>query len=178
MTDFLFLGSKNRCEWWLQPWNQKTASWQESNDKPRQHAEKQRHYSANKGPCSQGYGLPSGQVWLQERDRKEGGTPKIWCRLTFMHWRSKWQPIVVFLPGEFQGRGEPGGLPSMGSHRVGYDWSDLATAAATVVLEKTPESPLDSKEIKPISLKGNQPWILIGRKLKCQYFGHLMRTAD
>ena len=27
--------------------------------------------------------------------------------------------------------GEPGGLPSMGSHRVGYDWSDLAAAAAT-----------------------------------------------
>ena len=32
----------------------------------------------------------------------------------------------------------------------------------TVVLEKTPESPLDSK-IKPINLKGNQPCILIGR---------------
>ena len=29
------------------------------------------------------------------------------------------------------GMGEPGGLPSMGSHRVGHDWSDLATAAAT-----------------------------------------------
>ena len=28
------------------------------------------------------------------------------------------------------GTGEPGGLPSMGSHRVGHDWSDLATAAA------------------------------------------------
>ena len=27
------------------------------------------------------------------------------------------------------GTGEPGGLPSMGSHRVGYDWSDLAGAA-------------------------------------------------
>ena len=32
----------------------------------------------------------------------------------------------------------------------------------TVVLEKTPESPLDSKEIKPITLKGSQPWILTG----------------
>ena len=31
----------------------------------------------------------------------------------------------------------------------------------TVVLEKTPESPLDSKEIKPVNLKGNQPWILL-----------------
>ena len=33
----------------------------------------------------------------------------------------------------------------------------------TVVLEKTLESPLDSKEIKPVNLKGNQPWIFIGR---------------
>ena len=28
-----------------------------------------------------------------------------------------------------------------------------------MVLEKTPESPLDSKEIKPVNLKGDQPWI-------------------
>ena len=33
----------------------------------------------------------------------------------------------------------------------------------TVALEKTPESPFDSKEIKPVSLNGNQPWILFGR---------------
>ena len=32
-----------------------------------------------------------------------------------------------------------------------------------VVLEKTLESPLDCKEIKPIDPKGNQPWIFIGR---------------
>jgi len=30
------------------------------------------------------------------------------------------------------GIGEPGGLPSMGSHRVGHDWSDLAAAAANI----------------------------------------------
>ena len=28
------------------------------------------------------------------------------------------------------GTGDPGGLPSMGSHRVGHDWSDLTAAAA------------------------------------------------
>ena len=33
----------------------------------------------------------------------------------------------------------------------------------TVVLEKTLESPLDSKESKPVNPKGNQPWIFIGR---------------
>ena len=32
-----------------------------------------------------------------------------------------------------------------------------------LVLEKTLESPLDSKEIKPVNLKGNQPWLFIGR---------------
>ena len=34
VTDFLFLGSKNHCGWWLQPWNQMIASWQEIYDKP------------------------------------------------------------------------------------------------------------------------------------------------
>ena len=33
----------------------------------------------------------------------------------------------------------------------------------TMVLEKTLESPLDCKEIKPVNPKGNQPWIIIGR---------------
>jgi len=33
----------------------------------------------------------------------------------------------------------------------------------TVVLEKTLESPLDSKEIQPVHPKGNQLWIFIGR---------------
>ena len=32
------------------------------------------------------------------------------------------------------GTGEPGGLPSMGSHRVRYDWSDLAAIAAFIVI--------------------------------------------
>ena len=48
----------------------------------------------------------------------------------------------------------------------------------TVVLEKTLESPLDCKEIKPVNPKGDQCWVegLI-LKLKLQYFGHLMRRA-
>ena len=31
------------------------------------------------------------------------------------------------------------------------------------MLEKTLESPLDNKEIKPVNPKGNQPWLFIGR---------------
>ena len=47
-----------------------------------------------------------------------------------------------------------------------------------MVLEKTPESPLDSKEIKPILMEINPEYSLQGLMLKLQYFGHLMRTDD
>ena len=36
--------------------------WKESYDQPRQHIKKQRHYFANKGPSSQGYGFSSSHV--------------------------------------------------------------------------------------------------------------------
>ena len=85
----------------------------ESYDKPEQCVKKQRHYFANKGPNSQGYGLSSSYVRLWELDYKEARAPKHWC---------------------FQ----------------------------TVVMEKNLDGPLDSKEIKWINLKGNQPWIFIG----------------
>ena len=66
------------------------------------------------------------------------------------------------------GMGEPGGLPSMGSHRFGHDWSDLAAAAAIKRLEQqadpwTTRKSLDSKEIQPVHPKGNQYWIFTGR---------------
>ena len=51
---------------------------------------------------------------------------------TCIHWRRKWQPIPVFLPGESQGQRSLLGCSSMGSHRVGHDWCDLAVAAATI----------------------------------------------
>ena len=42
-------------------------------------------------------------------------------------------------------------------------WMPKNWCFQAVVLEKTLESPLDSKEIQPINPKGNQPWIFIGR---------------
>ena len=45
----------------------------------RQHIRKQRHYFANKGPSSQGYGFSCGHVWMWELDYKEGWVPKNWC---------------------------------------------------------------------------------------------------
>ena len=38
-------------------------------------------------------------------------------------WRRKWQTTPVFLPGEFPGTEEPGGLQPMGSQRVRQDWA-------------------------------------------------------
>ena len=75
---------------------------------------KQRHYFANKGLSSQGYGFSSSHVWMWELDYKESWALKNWC-----FW--------------------------------------------TVVLEKTPESLLDCKEIQPVHPKGNQSWMFIGR---------------
>ena len=46
-----------------------------------------------------------------------------------------------------------------------------------MVLEKTPESSLDSRKIKLVNLKGDQYFGLM-LKLKLQYFGHLMLTDD
>ena len=42
-------------------------------------------------------------------------------------------------------------------------WTPKNWCFWTVVLEKTLESPLDCKEIKSVNLKGNQPWIFIGK---------------
>ena len=47
---------------------------------------------------------------------------------TFMHWKEMATHSSV-LAGRIPGTGEPGGLPSMGLHRVGHNWSDLAAAA-------------------------------------------------
>ena len=49
------------------------------------------------------------------------------------------------------------------------------------MLEKIPESPLNSKEIKPSILRDISPEYLVEGlmlKLKFQYFGHLLQTAD
>ena len=53
--------------------------WKESYDQPRENIQKQRHYSANKGLCGQGYGFSSGHVWMWQLDYKESWAPKNWC---------------------------------------------------------------------------------------------------
>ena len=60
-------------------------------------------------------------------------------------------------------------------------WAPKNWCFWTVVLENTLESPLDCKEIQPVHPKGDSPGCSLEGlmlKLKLQYFGHLMRSAD
>ena len=131
VTDFLYLGSKITVDSDLQPWNQKTiASCQESYDKPRQCIEKQRHYSADKGPNRQGYSLPRSYWELGHKGCLRIDVFKLWC------WR-----ILLRVP-----------------------WT--ARRSNQSILSKI--NPEYSLEV----------FILLMLKLKLQYFGHLMQTAD
>jgi len=64
------------------------------------------------------------------------------------------------------------------------NWVPKNWCFQTVVLDKILESDLDSKEIKLVNPKGNQPWIFIGQtefpevEAEVPIFGHLMRRAD
>ena len=53
--------------------------WKESYDQPRQHIQKQRHYFANKGLSSQGYGFSCAYVWMWELDCEESWAQKNRC---------------------------------------------------------------------------------------------------
>ena len=106
------------------------------------------------------------------------------------------------------GTGKPGGLPSMGSHRVGHDWSDLAAVKAMVfpvviygceswTVKKAERWRIDAFELwcwrrllrvpwparrsNQSILKEISPGCWLERlmlKLKLQYYGHLMWRAD
>ena len=64
VADFIFLGSKITADGDCSHEIKTLTPWKESYDQPRQHIEKQRHYFADKGSSSQGYGFSSGHVWM------------------------------------------------------------------------------------------------------------------
>ena len=100
---------------------------------------------------------------------------------TFRHWRRKWQPTLVLLPGKSYGwRSLVGYCP------WGHKESDMTEwlhfhfvwvweldykeswllknwCFCTMVLEKTLKSPLDCKGIQPVHPKGDQFWVFTGR---------------
>ena len=70
------------------------------------------------------------------------------------------------------GAGEPSGLTSMGSHRVGHDWSDLAAAAAADSILKSRDITLPTKVhlvkamVLPVVMYGCESWTV--KKAECQ----------
>ena len=64
VSDFIFLGSKITADGDCSHEIKTLTPWKESYDQTRQHIQKQRHYFANKGPSSQGYGFSCGHVWM------------------------------------------------------------------------------------------------------------------
>ena len=64
VSDFIFLGSKITVDGDCSHEIKTLTPWKESYDQPRQHIKKQRHYFANKGLSSQGYGFSCGHVWM------------------------------------------------------------------------------------------------------------------
>ena len=64
VADFIFLGSKITANCGCSHEIKTLTPWKESYDQRKQNITKQRHYFANKGPSSQGYGFPSGHVWM------------------------------------------------------------------------------------------------------------------
>ena len=77
------------------------------------------------------------------------------------------------------------GFPSSHAWVLGLDhkkgWVPKNWCFQIMVLEKTLESPLNSKKIKPVRPKVSQSWLFLEAltlKLKLQYFGHLIWTAD
>ena len=60
----LFLGAPKSLQIVPEAMKLKDTPWKKSYEQPRQHVKKQRHYFANKGPSSQGYGFSSGHVWM------------------------------------------------------------------------------------------------------------------
>ena len=66
--------------------------WKESYDQPRQHIKKQRHYFANKGPSTQGYGFSSSHecLWeIKKAERQRIDVFELWC------WEDSWESLLL-----------------------------------------------------------------------------------
>ena len=64
VRDFIFLGSKITADGDCSHEIKMLSPWKKSYDQPKQHIKKQRHYFANEGLYSQGYGFSNSHVWM------------------------------------------------------------------------------------------------------------------
>src|SRR5574340_651379 len=82
--------------------------WKKSYDQPRQHIKKQRHYFANKGPSSQGYGFPvvmyGCESWtVKKAEHSRSDAFELWCwrrllRVPWTAWRSNQSTLKEISP--------------------------------------------------------------------------------
>ena len=82
VTDFIFLGSKITADGDCSHEIKRILILlleRKAMTKLDKHIKKQRHYFANNGPSSQGYGFSSGHVWMWELDYEESWALKNWC---------------------------------------------------------------------------------------------------
>ena len=89
----LFLGAPKSLQMVIAAMKLKDTPWKKSYDQPRQHTKKQRHYFANRGPSSQGYGFSSCHVWMWELDHKESWLQKNWCFWTVVLEKAPESPL-------------------------------------------------------------------------------------
>ena len=98
VTYFTFLGSMITADGDSSHEIKTPASWDESNDNPRQHLKKQRHHLADKSPYSQSYIFTSsntvygsGSWTIKKADRQRFDAFKLWCwgRLLRVLWTTK-----------------------------------------------------------------------------------------
>ena len=104
---------------WLSDWTELSITMGEGNGTPLQ-------YSCLENPMDGGawkaavHGVAKGQTRLRD------------LIFHFYAWVKEMATHSSVLAWRIPGTAEPGGLPSMGSHRVGHDWSDLAAAAVSL----------------------------------------------
>ena len=118
--------------------------------------------SAEKATATHSSTLAWKLPWMEEPGRlKSMGLWRVgheWATslslFTFMHWRRKWQPTSVFLPGESQGRRSLVGCRLWG-RRVGHDWSNLAAAVAS------------SSEVKNLSANAGDTGLILDLGRSC-----------
>ena len=93
LSDFILGGSKITSDGDCSHEIKTVTPWKESYDQPTQHIQKQRHYFANKGPSSQGYGFSSGcESWtVKKSEHQRIGAFELWCwrRLLRVPWTAR-----------------------------------------------------------------------------------------
>ena len=136
VRDFIFGGSKIPTDGDCSHNSKKCLLLERKTDQPRQHMKKQRHYFANKGLSSQGYGFSSSHVWMWELDYKESWVLRNWCFWTVVLEKTLESPLDC---KEIQP------IHPKGNQSLCWSWNSntLATWCEDQLIGKDPDSGKD-----------------------------------